>query len=71
MVQITSKIRNDKLSLPIHKTDFINNKELPLQSCIRLHKLFLLNKSLIIYKNTAVNSKFLELVTGKISELIE
>ena len=48
MVQITSKIRKDKLSLSINKTDFIEGKELPLQSCFRLHKIFLLNESLII-----------------------
>ena len=39
MVQITSKISNDQLSLPMNKADFINEKELPLQSCIRLHKI--------------------------------
>jgi mRNA interferase MazF len=35
MVQVTSIIRNDRLSLTINKADFVNGKELPLQSCIR------------------------------------
>ena len=71
MVQVTSKIRNDSLSLPINKSDFVNGKELPLQSCIRLHKIFLLNESLIIYKNTAVNTDFLDSVVSKISALFK
>jgi len=65
MVQVTSKIRNDTLSLPINKTDFVNGNELPLQSCIRRHKILLLNESLIKYKNTAVNTGFLGLVIEK------
>ena len=71
MVQITSKISNDRLSLPLNKTDFINEKELPLQSCIRLHKIFLLNESLIISKNTAINHEFTNFIIGKITELIK
>jgi mRNA interferase MazF len=71
MVQITSKIRFDNLSLPISKTDFQNNLELPLQSCIRLHKIFLLNESLIISKRTAVTYRFMYLIIDKISELLK
>ena len=71
MIQITSKICNDSLSLPINKTDFVNGKELPLQSCIRLHKIFLLNESLIISRNTAVKPGFLDLVIAKITKLIK
>ena len=71
MVQVTSKIRNDSLTLSINKTDYFNNNELPLQSCIRLHKIFLLNESLIISKNTALNAKFLESVIDKITALIK
>lgn len=71
MVQVTSKIRNDSLSVPINKPDFVNGKELPLQSCIRLHKIFLLSESLIISKNTAVNSDFLDSVIDKITGLIK
>jgi len=53
--------------MPAQKSD----KYLPLQSCIRLHKIFLLNESLIISKNTAVNTGFLDLVTEKITNLIK
>ena len=71
MIQVTSKIRNDKLTLPINKTDYINNKELPLKSCIRLHKIFLLNESLIISKNTALNDKFMDSLIEKINKLLK
>ena len=71
MVQVTSKIGNDSLTLAISKTDFVNGKEPPLQSCIRLHKIFLLNESLIISKNTALNSNSLDSVIDKITGLIK
>lgn len=71
MVQVTSKIHRDNLSLLINKSDFIEGKELPLRSCIRLHKIFLLNENLIIAKNTAVNYDFLKSVIEKITKLIK
>jgi mRNA interferase MazF len=71
MVQVTSKIRNDSLSLPINKIDYVNGKELPLQSCIRLHKIFLLNESLIISKNTAVTLGFLDSTIEIITRLLK
>lgn len=71
MLQITSKIHNDSFSIPINKADFVNGKELPLQSFIRLHKIFLLNESLIISKNTTVNTIFLDSVIEKIIKLIK
>jgi mRNA interferase MazF len=71
MVQVTSKIRNDSLTLPINKIDFVNGKELPLQSCIRLHKIFLLNESLIFSKNTAVTTDFISLAAEKITQLLK
>jgi len=70
MVQVTSKIRYDNLYLPINETDFVMGNELPLKSCIRLHKIFVLNEKLIISKKTAVNNAYLELVIEKIIELI-
>ena len=71
MVQVTSKIRNDNLTLPINKTDFVNGKELPLQSCIRLHKIFLLNESLIISKNTSVTLGFIDSTIENITQLLK
>ena len=71
MVQITSKEKTDTLSLPITKTDFTGNKALPLDSFIRLHKIFLLNESLVVSKATSVKKEFLDKVTGEVVNLIE
>ena len=70
LVQITSQVKNDGLSLPISTTDFVNNA-LPLASFVRLHKLFLLNESLIIKKATAVTPTFYQELVRKITTLIE
>ena len=71
LVQITSKEKNDTLSLPIEKPDFTGNKPLPLDSFIRLHKIFLLNESLIAGKAASVKIGFLDKVVGKIVDLIK
>ncbi len=70
LVQITSKEKTDTLSLSIAKTDFTDNKELPLKSFVRLHKIFLLNESLIAGKAASVKISFLDKVVDKIVELI-
>lgn len=71
MVQITSKDKKDALSLPVKTTDYKDNKELPLKSFIRLHKIFLLNESLILSKATSLKPGFLEKVIEKIIGLIK
>jgi mRNA interferase MazF len=71
MVQITSKIRKDDFSVLLDRTSFIGEKELPLRSCIRIHKIFLLNESLVISNYTQVTSKFLNFVTERIIDLIK
>ena len=70
LVQITSKVKHDGLSLELNRTDYHKN-ELPLKSYVRLHKIFLLNESLIIRKESSVKKTFLLLLTEKISELIK
>jgi mRNA interferase MazF len=71
MVQITSKIRNDELSLEINQKHYIDQKALPLQSCLRLHKIFLLNEDLIISKYTAVKESFMNTIIERIIKLIK
>jgi mRNA interferase MazF len=70
MVQITSKDKKDALSLSIKPTDYLG-EELPLKSFIRLHKIFLLNESLVLSKATSLKAGFLETVINKIIELIK
>lgn len=71
LVQITSKARKDNLTLPIQPSDFDKNKPLPLNSFIRLHKIFLLNESLVISKVASIKPKFLDQVINKIVPLIK
>jgi mRNA interferase MazF len=68
MVQITSKLNNDGLSIPIEDLDC--SKSLPLKSYLRTHKIFTVNKSLILSKISTVKPAFLKLVTSKICALI-
>lgn len=69
LVQITSKLSNDGLSINIHDKDCL--KPLPLKSYIRPHKIFTVHKSLVISKISKINQDFLKIVSNKISELIE
>jgi mRNA interferase MazF len=70
LVQISSKIRADDLSQVIEDSDFQNNKQLPLQSCIRIHKIFTLNEDIILAKYSSLKEDFLENVINKIVTLI-
>lgn len=69
LVQITSKVRNDGLSEQISETDYLHNV-LPLKSYLRIHKIFLLNESLIIKRITKVTDGFKNKITDRIFELI-
>lgn len=69
LVQITSKFKNDGLSMNLTDSDFLI-KTLPLKSYIRIHKIFLLNESLIIKNITRVSDKFRKHLTKRITELI-
>lgn len=67
IVQITSKLNNDNLSITINDTDCL--QPLPLKSYIRTHKIFTIHKSLILSKITEAKPDFLKAVTDKICSL--
>ena len=69
IVQITSKLNNDKLSIAINDTDCL--QALPLTSYIRTHKIFTIHKSLILSKITAAKPAFLKSVTAKMCSLMK
>lgn len=69
LVQITSKVRNDGLSLKLNDEDY-SNLILPLKSCVRIHKVFLLNESLIIRKFSGGTNDFIIRLVKKILDLI-
>jgi mRNA interferase MazF len=68
IVQITSKINADKLSIPIENTDCL--KPLPLKSFVRSHKIFTVHHSLILSKITSVKPQFTMKIADEIYELI-
>lgn len=70
LVQITSKVKHDGLSVQINRTDY-HKQGLPLKSYVRFHKIFLLNESLIIKKVTSVRKDFLSNVNAKITEVLK
>jgi mRNA interferase MazF len=69
LVQITSKIHPDGLSLPIADTDLL--RPLALESELRCHKLFTVSESVILSKITSAHPHFLQKVATKIQSLIQ
>jgi mRNA interferase MazF len=69
LVQITSQIKTDGLSLSITTSDYVS-KPLPLTSFVRIHKVFLLNESLIIRKETSVLSSFIQRLVDEVNTLL-
>ncbi|WP_372948495.1 type II toxin-antitoxin system PemK/MazF family toxin [Mariniphaga sp.] len=70
LIQITSKVKNDGLSVNIEDEDYLTSV-LPLKSYVRIHKIFLLNESLIIRKVSKISLKFKEILTQRIIDLID
>lgn len=68
IVQITSKLIQDGLSIIINDKDIL--QPLPLQSYIRTHKIFTINKDLIITKVTSMQPDSLDKITTKICSLL-
>ncbi len=70
LVMITSKIRKDKLSLLLKNTDY-KNKPLEIKSFIRLHKIFILNETLILGKKAGVTTIFYTRFLQRLVNLIK
>jgi mRNA interferase MazF len=69
LIQVTSRLRNDSLSLLINDTDY-SGSPLLRQSEVRLHKIFILNENLIAGVITNVSPLFMTKAIGKIMKLI-
>ena len=69
LMQVTTRLRGDKLSLVIQQQDF---KEAPLlkQSELRLHKIFILHESLIESKITSVNDGLMKTMINTLLSLL-
>jgi len=69
IVQITSKLKQDKLSIPITNDDV--TESLPVKSYIRVHKIFVLEERLIKGKVSSLKiDKYKELIR-RINQIIE
>ena len=68
-MQVTTRLRSDYLSLTIEEKDFIGQ---PLRklSELRLHKIFILNESLIVGSITEVSSVYMNTVIEELLKLI-
>jgi mRNA interferase MazF len=69
-MQVTTKLRRDNLSLPLNENNFTGTPLLK-QSELRLHKIFILNDSLIAGNITNVSSDFMRIVISKLIKLIQ
>lgn len=69
IVQITSQLKQDKLSIPITSDDV--TEALPVKSYIRVHKIFVLEQKLIKGKVSSLKTaKYKELIQ-RISQIIQ
>ena len=70
LMQITTRTRNDDFSLLIGDTNYSDTPLLK-PGELRLHKIFILNESLIHGKITTVSNSFMKTVIGKLTRLIQ
>lgn len=69
LMQITTRLRNDSLSLGIAAQDY-TEAPLPKQAELRVHKIFILNKGLIRGKVTALSDGFMAEAIKKLTQLL-
>lgn len=69
LCQITSKPNKDSFSVPLVKSDF-KNGELPVDSNIRVNKLFTADKKIILRKAGAVKEIYFKRIIEEIVRLI-
>lgn len=69
LMQITSKSRNDELSILIENSDLAT--PLPLKSFVRLHKVFTLDKSLIVKSISHLNQTKFDHVINAFIDLLK
>lgn len=70
LAQITSRKKNDNLSVEITANDYAGNP-LPAVSYVRTYKIFCLNESLIEKQVSATTGTFIQKVTRKINTFLQ
>lgn len=69
LCQITSKPNKDSLSVPLSISDFVDGK-LPVESNVRVNKIFTADKKIILSKAGTVNKVYSERIIEEIIKLI-
>jgi mRNA interferase MazF len=69
LMQVTTRLRNDNLSLLILKNNF-SDKPLLRQSELRIHKIFILNQFLIESRITTVSNDFLKKINERLFQIL-
>ena len=69
LAQITSRNKQDDLSVAIADSDYRGN-QLPVTSYVRVHKLFCLSQSLIEKKVSATTKGFIEQINQNINTIL-
>ena len=69
LCQITSKPNKDSFSIPLLKSDF-KKGELPVESNIRVNKIFTADKKIIVHKAGTVKENYCEKIIDEIVKLI-
>jgi mRNA interferase MazF len=69
IVQITSKFKNDNLNLPLGEIDV--TEPLPVQSFIRVHKLFVLEQRLVKGRVSSLKPEKYQQLVERIKAIIE
>ena len=69
LVQITSRVKGDGLSIEITESDY-QSDPLQLRSFVRFHKIFLLHESLILRKVSSVQTDLQKLITERIISIL-
>ena len=70
LMQVTTKLRNDILSLQLKEKHFTGDPLLK-ASELRLHKIFILNESLIAGHITNVSADFMQTAISELMKLIQ
>lgn len=70
LMQITTNIRRDNFSLAINNSDFLGQPLLKAGE-LRVHKIFIINESLIQGTITQVSNAFMEQVIDKLNQLLK
>ncbi|MBY0435398.1 MAG: type II toxin-antitoxin system PemK/MazF family toxin [Cyclobacteriaceae bacterium] len=69
LMQVTSKFKNDVLTIALQPKEI--SSPLPLQSFLRVHKLFTIDRKLVVKKLSKLNENAFDSVLAKLFEILK